>query len=454
MARRVEDAVLSTRSARMRLTARAKPYWRLIAEGLHLGYRRSTVARRAGTWLCRRYLGDERYEVHALGAADDFPDMHGATNVLRFDEAISAARGWAHERADAERTARAGKVVPTVRQAIEGYIARRRRKASPGSGQDAELRLSHHVLRSPLAELSLDRLTREALDAWREGLRRGGRAASDEPLASSTLARLLNDVRAALRAGAQGADLAKVGALVRDALRAPADPDRARAKQILPDAEVRRIIEAAYTQDDDFGALVLVLAATGCRLSQAARLTVADLQVDRERIMIPVSLKGRGQKHRDGIAVPLPADTLARLRPLIAGRRAHELLLMRWHHRQVEGDKEAGRLPAWTKDERRAWRFAAEMVRPWRATLTTAQLPADLVPYCLRHSSIVRGLRAGLPVRLVAAAHDTSVAMIERHYGHFIVDASEDLLRRAAMLLTPAGDTAEGGARKPRGRKA
>jgi hypothetical protein len=80
----------------------------------------------------------------------------------------------------------------------------------------------------------------------------------------------------------------------------------------------------------------------------------------------------------------------------------------------------------------------AEMTRPWRAALTAAGLPGGLVPYCLRHSSIVRGLRAGLPVRLVAAVHDTSAAMIERHYGAFIVDATEDLLRRAVVPLAPA----------------
>jgi hypothetical protein len=43
------------------------------------------------------------------------------------------------------------------------------------------------------------------------------------------------------------------------------------------------------------------------------------------------------------------------------------------------------------------------MTRPWRAAVAAAGLPADLVPYCLPHSSIVRGLRAGLPVRLVVS---------------------------------------------------
>ena len=78
------------------------------------------------------------------------------------------------------------------------------------------------------------------------------------------------------------------------------------------------------------------------------------------------------------------------------------------------------------------------MTRRWRATIAAAGLPHGLVPYCLRHSSIVRGLRAGLPVRLVAAVHDTSADMIERHYGAFIVDATEDLLRRAIVPMASA----------------
>jgi hypothetical protein len=78
------------------------------------------------------------------------------------------------------------------------------------------------------------------------------------------------------------------------------------------------------------------------------------------------------------------------------------------------------------------------MTRPWRAAVATAGLPAGLVPYCLRHSSIVRGLTNGLPVSLVAKVHDTSVAMIEKHYGAFIVDAAEELLRRAMVPMAAA----------------
>jgi len=56
----------------------------------------------------------------------------------------------------------------------------------------------------------------------------------------------------------------------------------------------------------------------------------------------------------------------------------------------------------------------------------------------LRHSSIVRALRAGIPVRIVAALHDTSSAMIEKHYAAYILDVSDDLARSAVTALVSA----------------
>ena len=70
----------------------------------------------------------------------------------------------------------------------------------------------------------------------------------------------------------------------------------------------------------------------------------------------------------------------------------------------------------WKAADRQAWTSARELRGDWRGALKAAGLPKDLIPYSLRHSSIVRGLSAGLPVRVVAALHDTSVAMIEQTY--------------------------------------
>ena len=51
--------------------------------------------------------------------------------------------------------------------------------------------------------------------------------------------------------------------------------------------------------------------------------------------------------------------------------------------------------------------------------------------YCLRHTSITRMLLAGVPVRVVAALHDTSVQQIEKTYSRHIGDHSDALIRRA-----------------------
>ncbi len=69
---------------------------------------------------------------------------------------------------------------------------------------------------------------------------------------------------------------------------------------------------------------------------------------------------------------------------------------------------------------------AAQPVRlsgcvPARAS---AKIQCDLVPM----------LRVGLPVRLIAAVHDRSVVMVEQRYLPYIVDATEELLRRAAIF--------------------
>lgn len=435
------EAKLDTRNARRALPHRSKPYFRLARRGafpVHLGYYRGKD--RPGTWIGRRYLGGKDYETASLGTADDDPRLPAdGVTVLDFDQAQRAAIAWADGKMQAERAAKAAENSPTVRIAVETYIAARKARQER-AGRDAELRLGRHVLAAPLADLLLLALTDADLATWRKGLGRGGRgraADSKTPLASSTVARLLNDLRAALTAGARTAKApADLYTTFRDSLRAPEKPDRARAKQVLPDADVRKIVEGAAAHDADFGALVLVLASTGARFDQAARLTVGDFQPRGARLMLPVSHKGRGEKQITHIAVPLPDDVVAQLKPLGAGRAGHEPLLTRWHHRQVRGDK--GGVGHWERVERRPWSDSGEVTRPWQATVAAAGLSADLIPYCLRHSSIVRGLRAGLPVRLVAAAHDTSVAMIEKHYGAFIVDATEDLLRRAMVPMALA----------------
>ena len=48
----------------------------------------------------------------------------------------------------------------------------------------------------------------------------------------------------------------------------------------------------------------------------------------------------------------------------------------------------------------------------------------------LRHSGVVRQFIAGVPIRVVAVNHDTSIAMLEKTYSRYIGDHSDDLVRQ------------------------
>jgi hypothetical protein len=59
--------------------------------------------------------------------------------------------------------------------------------------------------------------------------------------------------------------------------------------------------------------------------------------------------------------------------------------------------------------------------------------PDEVTLYALRHSSIVRNLLLNVPIRVVAASHNTSVAEIERTYSKFSIEHSGKLSRRALL---------------------
>src|SRR5205085_9263284 len=156
-------------------------------------------------------------------------------------------------------------------------------------------------------------------------------------------------------------------------------------------------------------------AVTGSRPSQLARLEGQDLQVNRAdpRLMMPSSRKGRGRKSVTHRPVPIPPALAKRLAVSVTGRPVIAPLLV--------------------KPSGEPWRKSDHSRLFARAATAAGQDPDEVTIYALRHSSIVRQLLAGVPVRVVAVNHDTSVAIIERTYSRFIGDHS-DALARAALL--------------------
>ena len=85
MARTVRDTNLETRGARGRLKARAKPYWRSISQGNHIGYYKG---KRSGAWIARYLLVDGKYAQGKLGAADDVQDADIVKDEGEGEEAV------------------------------------------------------------------------------------------------------------------------------------------------------------------------------------------------------------------------------------------------------------------------------------------------------------------------------------------------------------------------------
>ena len=68
-----------------------------------------------------------------------------------------------------------------------------------------------------------------------------------------------------------------------------------------------------------------------------------------------------------------------------------------------------------------------------KAAAEAAKLPAGTTAYTLRHSVISDLVHDGLDLLTVAQISGTSVAMIERHYGHLRSDVAAGALARLAL---------------------
>lgn len=431
MAKRISNRDLDSRTARQKLKPSGKPYYCSISEKLHLGYRKGKSG--GGKWVIRRYLGDEEYKVKTLeGVADDFAVADGE-RVLSFDQAQDKARELIKALSEKERVAALGPII-TVGGAVNEYLVEREAEdhGQIGFKRDARSRLTKHVLNADakLASTPMADLTADDLARWREGLLK---------MSPATTQRVTSDLKAALNRAARRSK-AQLPPTIRDTIRdglakTTRTPAVAREAQVLPDADVRAIISAAWEVDaegewgGDLARMVVLLAASGARFGQLMRMTVADVQFAQKRLMVPVSHKGRGSKSTSHIGMRVGDDVLAMLAKATAGRRGSELLLLRPHWKQIA-------ITQWVLGERGPWFASSELLRHWKVIIARAGLAPGTVPYALRHSSIVRGLRAGLPVRLVAALHDTSSAMVEAHYSAYVVDAMDELAARAVVPLT------------------
>ena len=166
MARTVREASLATRSARLRLAVASKPYWRVIEQGLHLGYRRRATG---GSWIARR-RNDERHLSRDQARSCRRPAGRQRREHPRLLAGASARRASGAARSSGSPPAMARcRTVPTpspVRwptiSRTTGAAAASRSRASKASSAATSCRT--------LGKLPVAKLTPQRLRDWHRGL--------------------------------------------------------------------------------------------------------------------------------------------------------------------------------------------------------------------------------------------------------------------------------------------
>ena len=260
-------------------------------------------------------------------------------------------------------------------------------------------------------------LTATELKKWRDGLL--------GTMAPATINRLCRCLCAALELAAQHDERIKNRDAWEIGLAGLPDAQEAR-NVVISDDKVHEFVATAYGLDHQFGLLTETLAITGARPSQAVRLRVEDLHDHpmRPKLMMPKTPRAAAEiaarKRSSAIRCRSPSRWRAKLKAAAKGRADDAPLLL-----QSDGSP-------WDKNPGQNYHRQVDKV-----VIAIGLDPADVTMYALRHSSIVRMLLRNVPIRLVASLHNTSVAMIEKHYSRYITEHSIDDITRVGLLSEP-----------------
>ena len=253
MARSIRSAKLETRTGRLKLALRWKPYTARVAPGVRLAYRRNATA---GRWCVICADGKGGNWMKAFANADDYETANGDT-ILDFWQAQDRARVLARGSSGSDTASDTNPV--TVGEALEQYAGDlRTRGGDLGNVARVRVHLPNGLRQKPVALLTANELKR-----WRDGLQ--------DKISAGSINRVANALRATLNLAANTDERIlnrrawEIG-LRQSPMRLIAQ--RHSARQSDPSASSPR----PTASGDEFGLLVEIAATTGARVGQIARL--------------------------------------------------------------------------------------------------------------------------------------------------------------------------------------
>jgi integrase len=266
-----------------------------------------------------------------------------------------------------------------------------------------------HVFSDPVAKVKLDKLRRHHLKEWRKRLEGAPALISRNKKgqvrakrrAASTVNRDMVPLRAAvgrfLSPGPPNTDAAWQEALK------PAKGADKRRTLYLDGSERKRLLAET---DEEARPFVDALRRLPLRPGAVAALTAGDFDLRTRTLTIGKDKTGMSRQ------ITVPQDT---------GN-----FLAKQCKQKLPG------APVFTRSDGRPWNKDA-WKDPIRSAADKAKLPQGTSAYTLRHSVITDLVRAGVPILTVAQLSDTSVAMIEKHYGHLVRGDAEKALSVLAL---------------------
>lgn len=390
-------ASIKTVRDRDQLRLRREPHWLSIRRGYFVGFQRM-AAGTEGVWKARRRDVGEGIDLRkSLGPLDHLPPNE------RYDAAVRAAEDWFRH-----LDGGGSNDVLTVREACEAYVEHLRSDGREATAKDAEARFKRHVITdSKFAGRQLLKLTKVHVGEWRKGLRtkaaipQDKRKEATKPRSDSSLNRDMTALRAALNHALEQGHVTSDGAW-RTALRSVENADGRRMTYL--DGEQRRKLVAAAPAD--LAAFLRGLSMLPIRPGALAALTAGDYDKRLAQLTIGKDKSGRARW------IKLPDATAAFFAAQCKGKLPAAPLFAR-----ADG-------AAWNKD---SWKA------PFKEAAMAAGLPADATAYALRHATITDLLNAGLSTLIVAKLADTSLPMIEKHYGHLVQGEAQKALAKLAL---------------------
>ncbi len=387
---------IDTVEGRSRLKARTPPYWQKLSTGCHIGFRKSKG--KDGTWLAQAYDPSTQTQTRqSYGRLDHLPPHQ------QFDAARKMAEAWF------EHLGRGGSAkVITVRTACDRYVQRLHDSGAQKNAADTEARFKRWVYSDKIADQALTKLTRKTVEDWRNRLAKTPvltnphtNTALTRKRSPSSLNREMAALRAALNSAYDNGDVTNDMAW-RVALRTVENAGT-RRDTYLDRGQRSALIDSS---DANLGQLLRCMSLLPLRPGALAALTVE--KVNNQLGVLTVGKDKAGQDRK----IKLPPSTAAVLVGFTKDKLPAAPLLS-----QADGK-------AWHKD---AWK------KPIKAAAAAAGLPPTVTAYTLRHSVITDLVTNGLDLLTVAQLSGTSVAMIEKHYGHHRADHAAKALAGLAL---------------------